>query len=171
VHIRQSVCQEITISDYFFHKRNENPVDIDAVRETLRVTYRDVFHMIYKKRQSYLRRGFKYKNPYRARWFKVSGFVCGEYRQNITVREQVFVCLTSGNHADVIFPYYVSKAYNVNSEMNSSTKCITGRFIFSYYTDKLVALAEEPSQAFIRPDFNVELYYLEKRKHHQPGEN
>lgn len=149
---------------------------MDNFRHTLKSKHRDIYKILYKKRRSRIfrrwesisRRGSKYENPYALRQLKVSGFVGDAYRENIAVQEHVFVCLTSGSHIDEIFPYYVSKEYNVGLNQ-SSTAYIPGRFIFSYLTRKLEAFAEEPARARISPEFNVELHYLEIRKNYKPG--
>lgn len=172
--IRQFDCEEITGSDYF-DRRGETPFDVNNkfLRKKLKKLHRAIFDKLFEKRKSYyLRGGYKYKNPYENQYFEVSGFISGEYRRNITVREDVFICVTIGSHVDTMFHYYVSKVYNVNGEEDHSANCtINGRFIFSYNARRLVALAEEPSMAIVRPDFDVERYYLKIRERRHPSEN
>jgi hypothetical protein len=87
--------------------------------------------------------------------------------QPINVNEYVFECVLKREDklSDEHNSYYVSKAYNLQHDL---------RFVFlqnPYHSSyMLLMIAEKSAEPVEKPDFSVELHYLEVRKHHVPGE-
>lgn len=77
----------------------------------------------------------------------------------LDIEEYVFVCLFEEQNSKNVIPFYVSKAYNLLHDR---------RFLFLNHNVPLM-LAEKSAEAYINQNFNVELHYLELRKHHEPG--
>lgn len=108
-------------------------------------------------------------NPFLRLQFRLYGFV-GEKlaRSRYTlIEEYVFACLVRTESPDNIIAYHISKEYNTNK----SSSYVAGRFIFRYSSAaQKLKLAEEPSKAYVNPDFNLELYYLQTRPEHRKGQ-
>lgn len=86
---------------------------------------------------------------------------------NIPKLEHVFVCLLKQKHnPNRVFRFFVSKAYGAFDGLHAH------RFVF--LTDdknhQSMMLVEGSAEVHKKTDFNVELHYLELRKHHQPSE-
>lgn len=113
---------------------------------------------------------YEYSNPYELREFEVFKFSGHLYDTPVPVykKEYVFLCLLKHEDSDELMPFYVSKAYFEHNDLR------TYRFVFpqfpeeekyryAYEYEKLM-LAEGSAEAYIRPDFNVEHYYLENHR-------
>lgn len=91
------------------------------------------------------------------------------------LEEYVIACPIKKLINGYVFPFYISKEYNVSP---LDELYMPARFLFiNFWTDMLnisndfyLLLAEEPAIGHGDPDFNVELHYLQLRKHVQPGE-
>lgn len=123
-------------------------------------TFSETFQQMYSATDS--KGTFEYTNSYKQREFDVA-------EDSYNFKEFVFVCpLMDWSDSD-IFPYYVSKEYNVALP---GAPYKPGRFLFGIIKPELktyVMLAEEPAAAFTKPGFNVEMYYLQIRRHAEPG--
>ena len=64
----------------------------------------------------------------------------------------------------IIVPFWVTKGYDLHRGLHAH------RYIIPVWHTS-VMLAEEPAAVYSRPDFNVELHYLELKKHHTFGKN
>ena len=94
-------------------------------------------------------------------------------------KEHVFACpvRSSLNNDATIFPYYVSKEYNVGPFHEPYAP---GRFVFGSLQSLVwhtqvrsafshVMLAEQPAKAFHGSEFNIEEYYFRLRKQTRAG--
>jgi len=73
---------------------------------------------------------------------------------------------TEDERLNDIIPIYVSKAYDAQGGVH------VHHFIFldeTQFDNEGLMIVEKCAEAYIRPDFNVELHYLELRKHNQLG--
>ena len=131
-------------------------------------------------RRSHLERKYYCENAYRPKQIRLNNRTLEDdeegFRSTSTVTDEyVFICVVTRNHEEARV-LYVSKEYRysiIDVEENLSNEEIAVRFVFysPYHGDllRVIAIAEEPAQAYIDPNFNVEIYYLEIRKCHQPG--
>jgi hypothetical protein len=101
------------------------------------------------------------KSLYVQRQFDLVGLASADLG---TVTEYLFVCPIKIKRSDGVVSHYVSKAYDLQHDL---------RFVFlqkathTQYTHLMVA--EKSAESYTKPDFDVELHYLELRKHHRPG--
>lgn len=155
---RQRICEEVTGSG-FFEWYAMSPVNLNAIyTELTQPRYFDIFHQIYSPSGNTL--PYKYNNPYNVKQFKVLDPMSMNFH---IVDEFVFVCLLKQWASGDIVPFYVSKEYNVNLEETYKV----GRFVFG--ENRFVVLAEETARAYSTSNFNLELHYLQMRKHRRPG--
>jgi len=81
---------------------------------------------------------------------------------NYIKEEYAFLCFVKEVGSNFIIPFHVSKAYNVRQGLHSH------RFIFldkEKFDGSTLMLVERSGEAYTRPDFNVELHYLELKNH------
>jgi hypothetical protein len=91
------------------------------------------------------------------------------------LEEEVFACPFYNDSPQDVYPYYVSKEYDVGPPGGAYKP---GRFVFGTNVvpgrrntqHVVVMLAEEPAVVYGGPHFNVELLYLHMRKYVEPGE-
>ena len=143
--VRQRICEEITGSG-FFEWFGMEPINLS-----------------YTSRQRYSlpeQRPPEDTNPLRPRLIAV--------REPTTkhlyhIKEYVFLCQLKRRWSEELIPYYISKEYNLSVGAYKAA-----RFVFG--EERFVILAEESGHAYMSPDFNIEVYYLEMRMkyHFQP---
>lgn len=174
---RQRICDDITGSG-FFHLFKLSPVNLKEIADNrFSSKYIDIFLELFTSSVNSPDL-YEYSNPYKQRL--CSNSISALYNFN----EYLFLCpleyLLDYENADEdlpegdkpIIPFFVTKEYNV-SPIEGTYK--PGRFVFGdLLPDNLASyfqtiLAEEPVNAYINPGFNVELFYLERRKYVQPG--
>lgn len=165
-----------------FTEYQRTPAYEEDIFTSLQQQYSNVFHQTTSSDESHYQHSH-HTNPYTLRQFEVSIVLPDDpYGQLIPIykREFVFTCLfqeqratrnscpgsdeenwDEENSTDIICPFYVSKLYDILHGFRAH------RFVFLEKGE--VFLAEVSAEAYIRPDFNVELHYLELRKRHQPG--
>lgn len=134
-------------------------------------TYPDVSTHIYNEVPSESQnssRLYEYSNEYT----QIVKFLPNDDGSSILPGEEfVFVCPLKMKNYDTIVPLYVTKTYGPPSGIHSH------RFAFMRWYDSKelykvideIFLVEGSAETYVRPDFNVEMQYLELRKHHEPG--
>lgn len=89
-------------------------------------------------------------------------------------KEYVLVCWLEVESRNKIVPFYVSKAYNEDRGFGIHRFVILENETVDYYPldEPQILLAEGPAldYKYIKPDFNIELHYIELRKRYQPGQ-
>lgn len=88
-------------------------------------------------------------------------------------RDYVFECEFVDSSSRLVLFFHVSKQYNVGSFENTY---MPGRFIIEGFLPRRsdddfgsMILVEEPAIAYAKPDFNVELHYLQIREYVKPS--
>lgn len=162
----QLICEDILGSE-FFELLGLVPNDVRKIYLNWNQQgYSAFFSQVYDS--SNLLDSYESTYPYKLREFsKMTTFH--------HLREYLFVCpATDTSEKNVmVYPYYVSKEYNVGL-LGQSFK--SGRFVFSNFIPgrrdsyDIVILAEEPAIVHTEPSFNIELHYLHIRKYIDPGE-
>ena len=106
--------------------------------------------------------------PYAQREFKLTYFILNENHEYIPRpfknKEYIFVCWFQNKTTNDVVPLHVSKVYG----WRFNRRYIVLEKSFPHETQR-VMLAEKPATVYARPDFNVELHYLEVRKHYKSG--
>jgi hypothetical protein len=166
---RMRICSDIS-GTRIFQQYNCESVNMEEIYDELRQPkYSDIFHLIYRPTLSQdSSHPYEYVNPYRlgSIEFIYDGHLDPDLASR-TVVEHIFVCLLRQQTAsNDIIPYYVSKAYYNPSYQGH-------RFLFFQghpnHPNSLMMLVETSAEVYERPDFDVELHYLELREVHQPG--
>jgi len=169
VMIRKHICQDIIVEE-FFSLLGWGWIFVDEYEIYVNRNdpqYKYIFQQIYTPLDPETL-SFEYTNRYREREFHINNFT--------RITDYVFICpmkdITPRRYGFLI-PYYVSKEYNVNPVGQPH---MPGRFIiFSkpvsryLHSSYSMIFAEEPARVYTEPHFNVELYYLQIRRHTKPG--
>ena len=101
------------------------------------------------------------------------------YVSGYPVTDHVTVCLGEKRYSGDPVIFYVTKEYNLRGDMDLFGFLLglharsPGRFVFKPMElgFPLVALAEQPAEAYTGPDFNVEMQYIQKRQRNSSGKS
>jgi hypothetical protein len=132
--------------------------------------YATIFRQIYRPVDD----THEYINPYSQQEFEFINFVLGEDRDyrpvSVKREESVFMCSLRERLSDDIVPFYVSKAYDVR---DGRRYVLSGRSraIGPDENDQDIGLmlVKKSAEAYVSLHFNVELHYLEVKKHYRAG--
>lgn len=180
--LRLHTCETISYSGIFDSFDNVQPISMqEAYAELQQPHYSNIFNQIYG-----LHPPHKYTNFYTPHNININLRI-GESSTLVSTHRHdfVFMCLmlrkidflgedpnkedigkSDSHEKESIIPFYVSKMYNVHRGLHAR------RFIFLNHgivdnTDLM--LMEQSAKPYIRPDFNIELHYLQLRKYSRPG--
>ena len=122
--------------------------------------YSAIFHQLYQKTAS---QEYEYVNDYEKLDFNITGI--GRFE------EFVFMCPLTDLFTRNVNPFYISKEYNVGP---SNELYMPGRFMFGntlrvHHSYDYSILAEGSARAYTDLTFNVELHYLNLRRHAESG--
>lgn len=101
---------------------------------------------------------------YMLRNFRISHFSLGTISRSRNIQEYVLVCSYKEIESHNFSHYYVSKLYGEEPGHRYVFPEEETDFRFMH-----MMLVEESAEAYVKPYFNVELYYLELRTYTQPG--
>lgn len=124
----------------------------------------DMFPLFYTLNISENSHSYIYNNSYKAVEFTMT--------DSFQFREYFFLCPTKDRFFHNTVLLHVSKEYNVCPFVEPR---MLGRFLLSNILPEQsnsldsVVLAEEPGEAYVEPNFNVELHYLRIRKYVRQG--
>lgn len=168
---RLRICDDISNSGVFeiYGDGALEAVDMTQIYSELQEPkYSSLFHRIYSpapKSQNSQHALHVYTNSYTKQEFVLTKFALNQNHEYTPVsfanEEYVFVCLLKRKNSKDIVPFYVTKEYDMQY----------GRRYVFLNTDTEIMLAEKPAKSKVRPDFNVELHYIEVRKRRESGTN
>lgn len=159
---RLQICEDISNIGIFAYEE-KIPVDKKEIfTELKQPQYAEIFNRIYNSTDLQ-----KYSNPYTQQEFRIFQYFPRHLHVEpapIFRKDYVFICLLKREGTDKIVPFYVSKPYDLHRGFS------VHRFVFSMSSSSQdIMLAERSADVYVKSDFNVELHYLELRKHHEPG--
>lgn len=151
---------------------------VDAYNELVQPEYLDILKRTYGSTESVNRQRLY---GYIKRRFKVSKYLDHD---SVTISKQdyVLVCWLKQNNMNKLIPFYVSKAYDElrgfrvhryvfpEEEETTENENEVGYASTNRYCYRDIILAEGPARDHRIPSFNIELHYLELRKHYHPSE-
>lgn len=161
---RWQICEELSDSTVLY-KYEVEPVQMKEIYRELQQKrkYSNFLHRLYGLTAESNEGPHKYTNPYALQEFEVYKFFPTREPETVRKEEYVFVCLLKRKASGDIVPFYVSKLYDPHHGLHAH------RYLFLTFAEG-IGIAERSAEAkSTTRDFNLELHYLELRKHHERG--
>ena len=155
--MRERICENIGESGFFswWHLARIDKNEILRDKDS----YLDIYGLIDNS-----------TNPSNTNLYDLKEFVMMPDAQFL--KDFFFICLFERSPDRAIIPFYISKEYDVSPFQDLY---MPGRFVIGNFMPELptvyraIMLAEEPARAYEKPDFYVELHYIQLRKYVHPG--